>query len=91
MSDPHMTAAALRPFIQAALAEDVGGGDATTLAVVGAADRARGVFAARVDCVVAGLPVALLLSAFAAIATVSAEIATAQPKPSPASVFEALR
>jgi len=47
-----------RDLVRRALEEDVRGGDVTTDATVPAALRARGVFLAKADCVVAGLDVA---------------------------------
>src|SRR3989442_10077267 len=48
-----------RDIVRRALEEDVRDGDITTLATVAPAQRARGVFLAKADCVVAGLDVAL--------------------------------
>jgi nicotinate-nucleotide pyrophosphorylase (carboxylating) len=48
-----------RPIVRRALDEDIGGGDVTTGATVRADQRARGVFLAKADCVIAGLDVAL--------------------------------
>jgi nicotinate-nucleotide pyrophosphorylase (carboxylating) len=45
--------------VRRALAEDIGGGDVTTDATVGADQRARGIFLAKSDGVLAGLEVAL--------------------------------
>jgi nicotinate-nucleotide pyrophosphorylase (carboxylating) len=50
---------AYREIVQRALAEDIGTGDVTTDATVAAAQRARGIFLAKSDCVLAGLEVAL--------------------------------
>src|SRR3989442_12980929 len=47
-----------RDIVRRALEEDVRDGDITTLATVAPAQRARGVFLAKADCVVAGLDVA---------------------------------
>jgi nicotinate-nucleotide pyrophosphorylase (carboxylating) len=47
-----------RDIVRRALEEDVRDGDITTLAMVAPAQRARGVFLAKADCVVAGLDVA---------------------------------
>jgi nicotinate-nucleotide pyrophosphorylase (carboxylating) len=47
-----------RDLVRRALEEDVGGGDVTTAATVPASARARGVFLAKADCVLAGLEVA---------------------------------
>lgn len=47
----------LRSLARAALAEDVGGGDATTLALIPEDLEATGSIATREDCVVAGMPV----------------------------------
>jgi len=47
-----------RDIVRRALEEDVRGGDITTLATVAPAQRARGVFLAKADCIVAGLDVA---------------------------------
>jgi nicotinate-nucleotide pyrophosphorylase (carboxylating) len=49
---------ALRRTVRAALEEDIGGGDVTSLAVVPAGARGRGSIVARGPLVVAGLPVA---------------------------------
>ena len=48
-----------RDIVRRALAEDVGPGDVTTNATVRPDQRARGVFLARSDCVLAGLDVAV--------------------------------
>jgi nicotinate-nucleotide pyrophosphorylase (carboxylating) len=48
-----------RDIVRRALDEDVGTGDITTLAVVDAGRRARGVFLAKEACVLAGLDVAI--------------------------------
>jgi nicotinate-nucleotide pyrophosphorylase (carboxylating) len=48
-----------REIVRRALDEDIGSGDVTTEATVGADRRARGVFLVKADCVVAGLEVAL--------------------------------
>jgi nicotinate-nucleotide pyrophosphorylase (carboxylating) len=48
-----------REIVRHALDEDIGSGDVTTEATVGADRRARGVFLVKADCVVAGLDVAL--------------------------------
>ena len=58
MIDPPLDPALYREIVRRALAEDLGWGDATTLAVVPADARAVGVFTARADIVVAGLEVA---------------------------------
>ena len=50
---------AYREIVQRALAEDIGTGDVTTEATVAATQRARGIFLAKSDCVLAGLDVAL--------------------------------
>jgi nicotinate-nucleotide pyrophosphorylase (carboxylating) len=50
--------AAYRDIVRRALEEDVGTGDVTTGAIVGADVRARGVFLVKADCVLAGLDVA---------------------------------
>ena len=47
-----------RDIVRRALAEDVGTGDVTTAATVSPSERARGVFLAKADCVIAGLDVA---------------------------------
>ncbi|HXH06258.1 MAG TPA: carboxylating nicotinate-nucleotide diphosphorylase, partial [Vicinamibacterales bacterium] len=47
-----------RDLVRRALAEDIGAGDLTTEATIGARQRAHGVLLARVPCVLAGLPVA---------------------------------
>ena len=51
----ELSAAEIRQAVQAALAEDIGGGDVTTLATVPATARARAVMQAREPLVVAGL------------------------------------
>ena len=48
----------LRNLVRSALAEDVGGGDATTLAVIPEELETSGNIATRQDCVIAGMPVA---------------------------------
>jgi nicotinate-nucleotide pyrophosphorylase (carboxylating) len=48
-----------RELVARALAEDVGAGDVTTEATVGASQQALGVFIAKADCVLAGIDVAL--------------------------------
>ena len=48
-----------RDIVRRALDEDIGGGDVTTEATVGADQRARGVFLVKAECVLAGLVVAL--------------------------------
>ena len=48
-----------RDIVRRALDEDIGGGDLTTEATVGADQRARGVFLVKGECVLAGLDVAL--------------------------------
>jgi nicotinate-nucleotide pyrophosphorylase (carboxylating) len=48
-----------RDVVRRALHEDVGGGDITTDAIVAPDQRARGVFLAKADCVIAGLDVAV--------------------------------
>jgi nicotinate-nucleotide pyrophosphorylase (carboxylating) len=48
-----------REIVRRALDEDIGSGDVTTEATIGADRRARGVFLVKADCVVAGLDVAL--------------------------------
>lgn len=50
---------ALRDCVRAALAEDVGTGDTTTLAVIEAGVRAVGLFVARERCVLAGVTAAI--------------------------------
>jgi nicotinate-nucleotide pyrophosphorylase (carboxylating) len=47
-----------RDAVRRALAEDIGSGDVTTIATVRPDQRARGVFLAKSDCVLAGLEVA---------------------------------
>ena len=47
-----------RDIVRRALEEDVRDGDITTLATVGPAQQARGLFLAKADCIVAGLDVA---------------------------------
>jgi len=46
-------------IVRAALAEDVGEGDVTTVATVDAGVQGRGVFVVKADCVIAGLDVAI--------------------------------
>jgi nicotinate-nucleotide pyrophosphorylase (carboxylating) len=48
-----------RDLVRAALREDIGSGDITTESTVDASVRARGVFLAKSDCVLAGLAVAV--------------------------------
>jgi len=48
-----------RDIVRRALDEDIGGGDLTTEATVGADQRARGVFLVKAECMLAGLDVAL--------------------------------
>jgi nicotinate-nucleotide pyrophosphorylase (carboxylating) len=48
-----------RGIVRRALDEDIGAGDVTTGATVGADQRARGVLLVKADCVIAGLDVAL--------------------------------
>jgi nicotinate-nucleotide pyrophosphorylase (carboxylating) len=48
-----------RDLVRRALAEDLDGGDVTTDAIFGEADRARGTFVAKAPCTLAGLDVAL--------------------------------
>jgi nicotinate-nucleotide pyrophosphorylase (carboxylating) len=47
-----------RDLVRRALDEDIGPGDVTTGATVSAAERARGIFLAKSDCVVAGVEIA---------------------------------
>ena len=54
---------ALRSLCRAALAEDVGGGDATTLAMIPDHLEIEAAMVTRDDCVCAGLPVAEALFA----------------------------
>ncbi len=51
----------VQALIEAALAEDIGSGDATTLALVPEGKRVRGVLLAREACTVAGGPLAVLV------------------------------
>ena len=55
-----LTAAEIRTAVLAALAEDIGPGDVTTLATVPEQSRARAIMRAREPLVVAGLPFAEL-------------------------------
>lgn len=55
----RLDAAHYRDLVRRALAEDLGGGDITTNAIVGQNDRARGTFLAKSPCTLAGLDVAL--------------------------------
>src|SRR5262249_45131284 len=48
-----------RDVVRHALDEDIGAGDITTEATVGAGQQARGVFLVKTDCVLAGLEIAL--------------------------------
>ena len=48
-----------REVVRLALAEDVGTGDVTTSATVGAEQRARGTFRAKSACVLAGQDIAI--------------------------------
>jgi nicotinate-nucleotide pyrophosphorylase (carboxylating) len=60
MSPPQpLDPTAYRDIVARALAEDIGDGDLTTAAVVPPDARARGVFIAKSECVLAGLDVAL--------------------------------
>ncbi len=52
-----LSPAILRPLVRAALAEDIGGGDATTMAVVPEEIEVAAALVTRQDCVCAGLPV----------------------------------
>src|SRR5262245_15748714 len=54
----HLAPEQYRDIVARALHEDLGAGDITTDATVGGADRARGVFVVKTDCVIAGLEVA---------------------------------
>jgi nicotinate-nucleotide pyrophosphorylase (carboxylating) len=58
-SRPVLPPAAYEDLVRRALAEDIGPGDVTTVATVDRDQRARGVFLAKADCVVAGLAVAI--------------------------------
>ncbi len=60
-----------RDIVRRALDEDMGSGDITTDATVSAAERARGVFLVKTDCVLAGLDVA-----FEAFRQLDAEVRT---------------
>ena len=53
----HIPSHVLHSLARTALAEDVGGGDATTLALIPEDLEATGSIATREDCVVAGMPV----------------------------------
>lgn len=55
----ELTSAEIRDFVRAALAEDAGSGDATTLATVPASARSRARMVTREALVTAGLPLAL--------------------------------
>src|SRR5210317_188818 len=55
---PELPISALQNLARQTLAEDVGSGDATTLAVVPADMTLEAVFRNREDCVVAGFPIA---------------------------------
>jgi nicotinate-nucleotide pyrophosphorylase (carboxylating) len=54
-----LDASLYRDLVRRALDEDVGGGDVTTDATVAPAVRARGLFLAKADCVIAGIDVAV--------------------------------
>lgn len=56
---PRLEAEEYRDLVRRALAEDLRGGDITTDAIVGRADRARGTFEVKSPCTLAGLDVAL--------------------------------
>jgi nicotinate-nucleotide pyrophosphorylase (carboxylating) len=56
---PALDPVAVSDLVRRALEEDIGAGDVTTNAIVSPADRARGVFLAKSDCVLAGLDIAL--------------------------------
>jgi nicotinate-nucleotide pyrophosphorylase (carboxylating) len=55
---PGLDPLAVSDLVRRALAEDIGPGDLTTDATVAPGDRARGMFLAKSDCVLAGLDVA---------------------------------
>jgi nicotinate-nucleotide pyrophosphorylase (carboxylating) len=58
-ASPKLDPSAYRLLVRHALAEDVGGGDITTNAIVGQNDRARGAFVAKSSLTLAGIDVAL--------------------------------
>ena len=57
----HLSKSALTNLVREALAEDIGSGDATTLAVVPAEQTVTARFRPREDCIVAGLPLMQLI------------------------------
>ena len=57
-AEPGLDPALVRDLVSRALAEDVGTGDITTAATVDPTLRATGLFIARQDCVLCGLPLA---------------------------------
>jgi nicotinate-nucleotide pyrophosphorylase (carboxylating) len=75
---PALDSAAVRDVVRRALAEDVGAGDVTTNATVLATQRARGVFLAKADFVLAGLDVAL--EAFRQVDAAAADLDVKQAK-----------
>jgi nicotinate-nucleotide pyrophosphorylase (carboxylating) len=56
---PPLEPSAYRDIVRRALDEDLGAGDLTTQGIVRASARARGIFLAKSDCVLAGLDVAV--------------------------------
>ena len=74
MAQPHrLEPGDYRDLVRRALVEDIAGGDITTNAIFGAADRARATFLAKMPCTLAGVDVAL--EAFAQLdSAVSAEV-----------------
>jgi nicotinate-nucleotide pyrophosphorylase (carboxylating) len=58
LASPTLDPSAYRLLVRQALAEDIGSGDATTNAIVGQTDRARGVFIAKSLLILAGVDVA---------------------------------
>lgn len=68
-----------RPAVQAALAEDIDGGDVTTLATIPAGKQARGRFLAKAAGVVAGLDVAGLTYSLLAESEATGDLAGSGP------------
>jgi nicotinate-nucleotide pyrophosphorylase len=59
MASPVLDPSLYRDLVRRALEEDIRDGDVTTEATVAPALRARGVFLAKADCVIAGIDVSL--------------------------------
>jgi nicotinate-nucleotide pyrophosphorylase (carboxylating) len=75
---PALDPAAVRDVVRRALAEDIGAGDVTTNGTVLATRRARGVFLAKADFVLAGFDVAL--EAFRQVDAAAADLDVKQAK-----------